>query len=1444
MATAGIARGARRRTSTASRWASFLLACLVGYQANPAPAAEVLDTIKVVACKHGVAVFDSRGQLSCVETIDLDTGGGNSPSPLDGGGGGDQPVVSNPGTLISGRNANSNQCRSANPIIPSTGNKIEPEADFVSGGEMPLSLTRVYNHYWSGVGLFGRHWLSTFDYKLTFGNTDVNGCYPRPGGGSCSIWANTTIFAWRPDGRTIKYLRAADGVFYEDKPDPISTITQKADGSFMLRNDEDGVESYNSSGYVISIRSDTDVGWDFAYSGTYLQRITHSSGRTILLSWTGGQLVSVTDPAGSSFSYTYTANAFGAGLHRLASTRFPDGATYTYHYELPSDPTALTGKSINGARYSTFTYDAGGYATSSAHNGLNQHAFSYAPGTDGLLTVTETNPLGKKTQYRFRDGKLLSTTGFPSSYCPSTSYSEIAYDTHGYPMLKVDFNGNATAYTHNAKGQLIEKVEAYGRPEARTTSYRWDTVGNRLRGWTIAGQMQVDIHYLGNRPWWISTTDLSPNGIGATRTTGYSYQFHAPPVGDMQAAFGLLASATMRHPDGSSVTYRFDALGNQTSVTDARGQGVSWSNFNGRGQPGRRTNANGSVTDYAYDARGRVTKVHTYVSGGTQDYDTTYNALGMVVATRSPDGQARTYRYGANADWVNAVEEAMQPVPQGNALQGIEYARNAAGDITAATTYVLRPKLVEQPPCSPSPCRMQVVQAGAPLDVQSVTTGPTGASALAAGSTYVQDIKTRSYADYDELGRVRARRGNNGQNVRYSYDDNGNVTSVTDSLGRVTRLTYDGLDRVVAVSDARSGVVRLSYDAVDRVTSATDARGNVTRYIYNGFGDLLGVSSPDTGTTNFAYDTYGRRASVTRADGSRTSYGYDNVGRLTSITAGGQTQSLAYDTCANGKGMLCSVSDPTGSVSYAYTPEGWLASQSSALPSGGYALVSYAYDGMGRLASITYPDGHRAAYTYGYGRPTGLAVTGAATASVVSAAQYLPFGPATGWTNGNNSLRSNTFDLDGRLTGISTRYTSTVLQSLTYGYDANNLIARITNGVNASLTQSFGYDELSRLTSVTATGANQAFAYDANGNRTSHTANGITDLYATAANSNRLLGLSGGTTTSYGYDANGNIRSGDGVSYAYDAFNRMSGASKGATSASYAVNGLGQRVYKQVDAVQTWFVYGPDNSLLAEYRSGQGWTNYLRFAGEPVAITRGNAVSWLHNDHLGRPELVTNAARAATWRASNYAFDRTVTLDGIGGLNIGFPGQYYDTDTGNWNNGFRDFRAQRGTYLQPDPIGLQGGSNPYVYALADPINLLDPLGLEWRYNSATGSLYHDNVFVARGYAGHGDGVNNPSLQGVQSVGPLPTGRYTIGAQQNNVTGSGLILRGSMRLTPAPSNEMHGRSGFLIHGDNNRRNQTASEGCMVFNRDVRDQIANSGDTDLVVENPRPIIIPFW
>ena len=119
--------------------------------------------------------------------------------------------------------------------------------------------------------------------------------------------------------------------------------------------------------------------------------------------------------------------------------------------------------------------------------------------------------------------------------------------------------------------------------------------------------------------------------------------------------------------------------------------------------------------------------------------------------------------------------------------------------------------------------------------------------------------------------------------------------------------------------------------------------------------------------------------------------------------------------------------------------------------------------------------------------------------------------------------------------------------------------------------------------------------------------------------------------------------------------------------------------------------------------------------------------------------------------------------------------------------------------------------------------------MTWTYTQATGDLAQDGEVKATGYSGADVGKNNPTLQQVHNVGPIPVGRYTIEAPVDTKTHGPYVLP----LEPDPTNEMYGRAGFLIHGDSVVRPGTASEGCLIFARTIREQVWASGDTSLEV-----------
>jgi Protein of unknown function (DUF2778) len=95
------------------------------------------------------------------------------------------------------------------------------------------------------------------------------------------------------------------------------------------------------------------------------------------------------------------------------------------------------------------------------------------------------------------------------------------------------------------------------------------------------------------------------------------------------------------------------------------------------------------------------------------------------------------------------------------------------------------------------------------------------------------------------------------------------------------------------------------------------------------------------------------------------------------------------------------------------------------------------------------------------------------------------------------------------------------------------------------------------------------------------------------------------------------------------------------------------------------------------------------------------------------------------------------------------------------------------------------------------------------------------TIIGAGYAGNGPCMNDPSMTAVHGHGPLPMGYYAIGAPGDFPETVGEF---AMPLTPSLANQMWGRSGFYIHGDNPALNHTASDGCIVAARNIRSIIA--------------------
>lgn len=117
----------------------------------------------------------------------------------------------------------------------------------------------------------------------------------------------------------------------------------------------------------------------------------------------------------------------------------------------------------------------------------------------------------------------------------------------------------------------------------------------------------------------------------------------------------------------------------------------------------------------------------------------------------------------------------------------------------------------------------------------------------------------------------------------------------------------------------------------------------------------------------------------------------------------------------------------------------------------------------------------------------------------------------------------------------------------------------------------------------------------------------------------------------------------------------------------------------------------------------------------------------------------------------------------------------------------------------------------------------------WVWDQSAGMMSRSGKLISSGYSGNGRGKNNPSFQAAQGIGPIPRGMWSmvsVGDSPN--TGPYTIV-----LAPNEGTDTLGRSEFRIHGDSIANPGSASHGCVILPRAVRETIWKSGDHVLEV-----------
>ncbi len=548
-----------------------------------------------------------------------------------------------------------------------------------------------------------------------------------------------------------------------------------------------------------------------------------------------------------------------------------------------------------------------------------------------------------------------------------------------------------------------------------------------------------------------------------------------------------------------------------------------------------------------------------------------------------------------------------------------------------------------------------------------------------------------------------------------SSDALGNRIRQTDARGIVTEYDYDALNRVTAIRHPSAPVENIHYTwdtgpfGIGRLARITDASGS-TEYRYDAHGRVTERINTVRGTTLpllMGYDADGQLSSLMHADGREISYSRDAAGRINAVTLinpDGSETVLASD-------IRWSPFGPLRELTY------------------GNGLVhTRAHDRSGRVTAITTPGVQ--SLLLGWDTTDNLtALTDGLSPALSQLFAYDPLHRLT-QAQGGYGLRAFDYDALGNRTRLTTDVSVT---DYAYAQDSNRLAsvggtAYTYDAAGNTLTdgeRQFSYDARNRM----AEADGHRYGYNALNLRVFKPRMGVAgDITGDGQVTEQDLGLlqqalRGDVPTTMAMDCNQ-----DGVVDQRDTAciarkigaHRNQGQTRG--RGNQGPPAADSQAQEPVQLGWVLFVYDEQGQLVGEYDEQRNPLRlYVWLEHMPIAMLDSSGIHYLHTDHLHTPRAATDEGGTTTWQAHFTPFGEvTETVSQIE-MNLRFPGQYHDRETGLHQNWHREYAPHLGRYTQSDPIGVIGGTNLYRYANANPTRWFDSTGLtpeckgSWKY---------------------------------------------------------------------------------------------------------------------------------
>jgi YD repeat-containing protein len=524
------------------------------------------------------------------------------------------------------------------------------------------------------------------------------------------------------------------------------------------------------------------------------------------------------DPAGLNTQSITQFDAFG----RAVQTTDANGNVRTATYDKLGQVVA-TRDPLNAVRSTTYDAfgrtltqtDALGNTTSFTYDMVNRSVRMTTPEGVAMTTVRNrhgeeisvTDGRGNVTGYQYdRNGNLTSVSA------PASGTATSSYDRAGHLTETVDARGVRTTYSYDAAGRVLSRVVDPGGL-ALTTTYSYDAQGQAISVFDPNG---VETRTSYDRKGQVVSVVVDPNGLRLETT--YAYDGRGKKLSVTEAANTAQARLTEYSYDklgrlvaervdpaglNLTTTYAYDKNGNVLAKTNANGNVVRYV-YDAGDRPVYTIDPLGGVTRTEYDAEGRVARVISFANPinvaalpanpSPADIAVTADATRDRVTASVYDRDGRE-RFSVDA--LGAVVEKVYDAA-GNVIRKIAYA-NAIPASTPLTVAGVQAAL--QPNSADEVVRILYDAANRPLD----TIDATGAVVCSYYDANGNVTYTRAYANRISVS---------GDLTQAQLD----ALLVPSASDRITRHVYDAANRQVYAIDAESYVKETRYDGLGRIT--------------------------------------------------------------------------------------------------------------------------------------------------------------------------------------------------------------------------------------------------------------------------------------------------------------------------------------------------------------------------------------------------------------------------------------------------------------------------------------------------------------------------------------------------------------------------------------------------------------------------------------------------